>query len=208
MPKKSRNSDGCLNDKSVSVNKRKPKNKAQNANKNTRVFKSKSMFVGIDAHKEFLQIAAIDGKGKLILNTRVENRHADIRKFFQTSIPEGLKMVMESSSVWYGLFRYMTDRLDLDVILSNPYQTKAIAASTKKTDKVDAQILANLLRGGYINECHVPGKKIVEQRQLVRYRHKLVQARTNMKNSIHGILLQKGIKIPGRTFSYKYIASL
>ncbi|MDI1495136.1 MAG: Transposase [Cenarchaeum symbiont of Oopsacas minuta] len=83
------------------------------------------------------------------LNVRVENRHTDIRKFFQTSVP---KIVMESSSVWHGLFRYMTDRLDLDVVLLNPYQIKAIAASTKKTDKVDAQILANLLRGGYI-EC-------------------------------------------------------
>ncbi|MDI1495266.1 MAG: transposase [Cenarchaeum symbiont of Oopsacas minuta] len=84
-------------------------------------------------------------------------------------------------------------------------QTKAITASTKKTDKVDAQILADLLRGGYINKCYVPNKKTVEQRQLVRYRHKLVQARTSM---IHGILLQKGIKIPGRTFSDKYVASL
>ncbi|MDI1494720.1 MAG: Transposase [Cenarchaeum symbiont of Oopsacas minuta] len=105
------------------------------------------MFVGVDAHKKFLQIAMVDNKGKVILNVRVENRHADIRKLFQTSIP---KNVMESSSVWHGLFRYMTDRLDLDVVLSNPYQTKAIAASTKKTDKVDAQILADLLRGGYI----------------------------------------------------------
>ncbi|MDI1496304.1 MAG: Transposase [Cenarchaeum symbiont of Oopsacas minuta] len=146
-----------------------------------------------------------------VLNVRVENRHADIRKLFQTSIPKNVKVVMESSSVWHGLFRYMTDRLDLDVVLSNPYQTKAIAASTKKTDKVDAQILADLLRGGYINKCYVPNKKTVEQRQLVRYRHKLVQARTslkNSKNSIHGILLQKGIKIPGRTFSDKYVASL
>ncbi|MDI1495410.1 MAG: Transposase [Cenarchaeum symbiont of Oopsacas minuta] len=197
MPKRSKNSDGYLNDKS----KRKP----QNANKNTRAVGSKSMFVGVDAHKKFLQIAMVDNKGKVILNVRVENRHADIRKLFQTSIPKNVKVVMESSSVWHGLFRYMTDRLDLDVVLSNPYQTKAIAASTKKTDKVDAQILADLLRGGYINKCYVPNKKTVEQRQLVRYRHKLVQARTSM---IHGILLQKGIKIPGRTFSDKYVASL
>ncbi|MDI1495712.1 MAG: Transposase [Cenarchaeum symbiont of Oopsacas minuta] len=74
------------------------------------------------------------------LNVRVENRHADIRKFFQ-SISKNVKIVMESSSVWHGLFRYMIDRLDLDVVFSNPYQTKAIVAFTKKIDKVDAQIL-------------------------------------------------------------------
>ncbi|MDI1496293.1 MAG: Transposase [Cenarchaeum symbiont of Oopsacas minuta] len=94
-----------------------------------------------------------------VLNVRVENRREDIRKFFQTSVP---KIVMESSSIWYELFRYMTDRLDLDVVLSNPYQTKAIVASIKKIDKVDAQILANLLCRGHINKCYVPNKKTVE----------------------------------------------
>ncbi|MDI1495773.1 MAG: Transposase [Cenarchaeum symbiont of Oopsacas minuta] len=161
MPKRSKNSDGCLNDKSKS------KRKTQNANKNTRAVRSKSMFVGVDVHKVFLHIAMVDNKGKVILNVRIVNQHADIKKFFQTSVQKNAKIVMESSSVWYGLFRYMTDRLDLDVILSNPYQTKAIAASTKKTDKVDAQILANLLRGGHINKCYVPNKKIVAQRQLI-----------------------------------------
>ncbi|MDI1496023.1 MAG: Transposase [Cenarchaeum symbiont of Oopsacas minuta] len=92
-------------------------------------------------------MAMVDNKGKVILNVQVENRRADIRKFFQTSMIFAFFGMMESSSVWYGLFRYMTDILDLDVILSNPYPTKAIVASTKKTNKIDAQILANLLRG-------------------------------------------------------------
>ncbi|MDI1494718.1 MAG: Transposase [Cenarchaeum symbiont of Oopsacas minuta] len=48
--------------------------------------------------------------------------------------------------------------------LSNPYQTKAIASSKKKTDKVDAMILADLYRGRYIALCHVPTKIIVEWR--------------------------------------------
>ncbi len=34
-----------------------------------------------------------------------------------------------------------------------------IAESKKKTDKVDARILADMLRGGYIAECHVPTKQ-------------------------------------------------
>ena len=49
---------------------------------------------------------------------------------------------MESSSVWYGTYRFLTDELGYkNVTLSNPYLTKAIAAS-KKTDKIDARILA------------------------------------------------------------------
>ena len=112
-------------------------------------------------------------------------------------------------SVWYDTYRFLTDELKYkNVTLSNPYLTKAIAASKKKTDKIDARILADLLRGGYIAKCYVPNKKIVQQRQLVRYRKKLIQWRTAIKNSIHGILLQGGIKIPGVTFTEIYCRRL
>lgn len=64
------------------------------------------------------------------------------------------------------------------------------------------------MRGGYIAKCYVPAKKIVDQRKLVRYRKKLIQWRTYLKNSIHGILLQEGIKIPGVTFTEIYCRKL
>ena len=98
---------------------------------------------------------------------------------------------MESSSVWYDTYRFLTDTLRYkNVILSNPYLTKAIASSKKNTDKIDAKILADLLCGGYITKCYVPNKKTVQQRQLVRYRKKLVQWGTTVKNSIHRIVTE------------------
>ena len=100
------------------------------------------IYVGIDVHKKFLQVAAVDGDGVLLLlNERTDADHASVRRFFSQFPRNGTRCVMESSSVWYGLYRYMTDTLGLEVILSNPYQTKAIAASKKKTDRVDARIL-------------------------------------------------------------------
>ena len=45
-------------------------------------------------------------------------------------------------------------------------------------------------------------------RQLVRYRKKLIQLRVSLKNSVHGILLQQGVKIPGTTFTGIYNKSL
>ena len=73
---------------------------------------------------------------------------------------------------------------------------------------VDAHILVDLLRGGYIAVSHVPDKKIIESRQIVRYRHDKVEQRTQCKNVIHGILLQDAIAIPGSTFSNAYTRAL
>ena len=100
-----------------------------------------------------------------------------------TCIPRDVKCVIESSSVWYEMFRFVRYDLGYDVILSNPAQTKAIAASKKKTDKIDAHILADLLRGGYIAVSHVPDKEIIESRQMVRYRHDKARQRTQCKKT-------------------------
>ncbi len=167
----------------------------------------KIMYVGLDVHKETIQVAVLDGGGTLQSNMKIKNNHAEIRKTF-AMIPRDSKYVLESSSVWYGLYRFLTDTLGLNVIVSNPFSTKVIATSLKKTDKVDAQALANLLRGGYIAQCHVPDNDIVELRHLARHRNKLVKTRTVMKNSIHGILLQNGIKTKSGGFGSGHVREL
>ncbi len=204
MKRASKTTDGCKNVKRSVSPKRKSSKKDPNANKQITTYSGKNMFVGMDVHKKFLQVAMMDKKAKVIFNERIENENKSISRFFRSSVPENAKIVMESSSVWYGLYRYMTDKMGYNVVLSNPWATKIIAASKKKTDKRDAVTLADLLRCGYISLCHVSNKDIVEQRQLVRYRDSLVKTRTTLKNKIHGILLQGGIKIFGATFTLTY----
>ena len=138
-----------------------------------KIKKHEKIFVGIDLHKTFLQVAVVNNNGKLLRNKRVENNPESIKTEF-SGYPKDAKYVIESSSVWYRVYRFMTDFLSLDVVLSNPYQTRLIAESKKKTDKVDARILADMLRGGYIATCYVPDDKTVEDRQTVRHRSKLV----------------------------------
>ena len=72
-------------------------------------------------------------------------------------------MVMESSSTWYWLYEILSRRHR--VVLSNPAKTKAIASAKLKTDKVDALMLANLLRGGYIAESYVPSRRVMGLRE-------------------------------------------
>jgi len=93
---------------------------------------------------------------------------------------------MESSGMWYNIYECLSKR-HLDVQLSNPVKTRAIASAKIKTDKLDAVKLADLLRGGYIAECYVPNKRIVGLRDIVRHRAALVRMRTKLKNKVHSI---------------------
>ena len=68
------------------------------------------MFVGLDVHKETVQMAAVDTAGELLFNKKIKNTFPDIAKA-TAKLPKKAKYVMESSSVWYGLYRYMSDEL-------------------------------------------------------------------------------------------------
>jgi len=170
-----------------------------------------SMFVGMDLHKNYLQIAVMNEEGRVLRNSKIDNNLRQISRFFDDVNNDKAHVVMESSSVWYNIYRYLSEERSFDVVLSNPVKTRAIASAKIKTDKLDAVKLADLLRGGYIAECYVPNNKIMELRELVRHRIVLVRMRTKLKNSIHGIMLMKGIQLSNtctNTFTLEYIDEL
>ena len=54
-------------------------------------------------------------------------------------------------------------------------------------------MLADLLRMGSLPESWIPPHSIRELRELVRYRHKLSQLRTGLKNRVHAVLGEEGV---------------
>jgi len=62
---------------------------------------SKSMFVGMDVHKNYLQVAVLDEKGKVLNNSRVDNNLIKVNEFFDRLPRSNTKVVMESSGMWH-----------------------------------------------------------------------------------------------------------
>jgi transposase len=85
-------------------------------------------------------------------------------------------------------YQYLYDLLKSEgynVKVAHPLMVKAFAYAKVKTDKVDARILADLLRTDMVPECYIPDEKIRDLRDLVRRRHYFVNTRTMFKNKIH-----------------------
>jgi transposase len=165
------------------------------------------MFVGLDLHKNYLQAAIVDDRGTLLKEERIPNTDEDIERF-STKVLKGerTEIVIESSSTWYHAYELLSK--SHHVILSNPVKTKAIASAKVKTDKVDALTLANLLRGGYIPESYIPPKRIMDLREMVRYRASLVRMRISAKNKVHSVVLMNGIRIEGKPFTREFVEEL
>lgn len=84
--------------------------------------------------------------------------------------------------------------LDLDVKLAHAAKTKAIAEERIKTDKISANVLADLLRVDMLPQAYIAPKPVRQARAFLRYRHNLIVLRTSLKNRIHSIIDQQGIQ--------------
>jgi transposase len=150
-------------------------------------------FIGIDQHKHYSMVAVIDPVGTKLIEERLYHNDKDgLRKFFSQFPPAFTQIALEATGFWYWLYDLL-ESLHLAVKLAHPLKVKLIAESTIKTDKIDAYVLANLLRTGYLPTSYIPSADIRNHRELLRHRIVLVYQRTSLKNRIESVLSKLGI---------------
>ncbi|HZD35837.1 MAG TPA: transposase [Nitrososphaeraceae archaeon] len=73
------------------------------------------------------------------------------------------KAVVESTAnLWIRIHDTLEDN-GINTVLANPYKTRIIAEAKVKFDKLDARILADLLRSGLVYQSYVPSKEFREK---------------------------------------------
>ena len=143
-------------------------------------------YSGIDQHKRDSFITTYDSNGTVVKQMRVRNSPLLIRSYFsQFSGPH--KAVVESTGSWYWLADLLKN-LGVELTLAHATRLKAISAAKVKTDKVDSDILAMLLRAGLIPEAHRISTDMRGPRDLMRTRLRLVSKSASCKNSIERLL--------------------
>ena len=150
-------------------------------------------YYGVDFHKLYSFIAEVDEKGKTIKEQTIRNSRESL-EVFAKSLEPGSKLAVEAVGNWY-YFHELLEEMPVEVNLSHPKKTKAIASAKVKTDKIDAGVLANLLRMDYLPLAYIPPKEIRDLREVVRFRAGLVGLRTLVKNRVRAILLKNGVLI-------------
>jgi len=151
-------------------------------------------YTGIDLHKKTSYITTVDEVGKIVKRGNLMNDENAILSYFR-ELDAQTKIVMESMSSWYWLYDLLTAN-GMDVVISNPAKTKAIASAKIKNDKLDSHMLAQLLRAGLISTVHVSTLKTRKLKELLRHRNRLVGDATRVKNRIHILLTKNNYQVP------------
>ena len=151
------------------------------------------VYVGLDVHKEFCQACVIDRSGRVLSNERFSSTSEELDRFLGRF--QDAKFVLESTGIWEFIYEGIEKR-GFEAVLAHPLRVRAIAEARVKTDKVDAETLAQLLRADLIPRSWIPPKDIRDLRQLVRQRAYLVRQAARFKNRIHAEVLRRGVRRP------------
>jgi transposase len=154
-------------------------------------------YIGIDYHKHYSVYHVIDGEGKDLAKGRIEH-HSPLDFTVLVKQWPRCRVVFECSMNWHWLYEILEQSLAAtDIVLANAYKTRIIAEAQVKTDKVDARILAQLLRANLISAVHIPAKETRQRKEVLRQRCFFVRQRTMLRNRIHRLLGgQHDLKLP------------
>lgn len=154
-------------------------------------------YVGIDIHRDYGVACVQDQKGKTVDEFRFGNDIEGINKVKEKLSGHHAHIAVESTgNMWVVLWDKL-EEIESDLHLVHPLKTKAIASNKLKNDKLDAKMLAKLLRGDMLVCSYVPPRDVRDERETVRLRASLVRMRTQVINKIRSILHKYCIKYKG-----------
>lgn len=146
---------------------------------------------GIDVHAKML-VACLIKHGRKETRT-FSTMTDDLLRLLDWLTLEGCTQVaIESTGVyWRPVFNILEG--SLSVMLVNARDAKGFKA--RKTDVLDAEWLADLLRHGLLKPSFIPPLHIREVRELTRYRESLVREQTAISNRIQKLIESGNIKL-------------
>lgn len=139
-------------------------------------------FVGVDLHKQTIVLCVmevVEGKRTVTATKRFQCRDTEvIRGFFEKL---GTFQVVVEATANYEWFLLLIEDLAHRCVLAHPKKLRIIAESTRKSDKIDARVLAEFLAIDMIPEAYRPSPRIQQYRVLVRHRRWLQGRITSVK---------------------------
>jgi transposase len=151
-------------------------------------------YIGMDVHKEAIVIAVLNGSGKLVMETIVETKASSILQFIHGLRGE-LHVTWEEGTWAAWLYDLLQPQVE-QVLVCNP-RRNALLKEGSKSDQVDAQKLADLLRTGMLRPVYHGEHGLRTLRELGRSYQTISKDLTRVMNRLKALYRGWGIPCAG-----------
>jgi len=156
--------------------------------------KKYSRFIGVDLGDRFSQVCVMDESGAIVEEARVGTESVALEKFFK-KLGEG-KVALETGthSPWVSR---LLEKLGFRVYVANARKVRLISKNLRKNDRLDAQLLARLVR--FDPELLAPiyhrGAQAQSDLAVLQARDCLVRVRATLINTVRGLIKASGGRV-------------
>jgi transposase len=154
-------------------------------------------YVGVDLHKQIIVLCVVVKVGdqrKVVARRKLSCREvATIEEFFRQLGP--FQVAVEATSA-YEWFVELVEPTANRIVLVHPRKMRIIAESRRKTDRLDAQILAEFLAADELPEAWRPTPRVRQHRALVRQRDYRRRQITRVQSRLRNLLAHYNADVP------------
>ena len=153
---------------------------------------SEMTYVGIDYHRDPLQVAIKSEDGRTLLNRRCKN---DVSAVVALTGKCGAvaKVALETCTGSMDFAEELAEQTGWTVEMAHPGVVKKMRLNPDKSDLADAEVLADLTRANWVPRVWLAPRHVRECRMLLNHRESLVRQRTACKLQIRAVLRQNRI---------------
>lgn len=159
------------------------------------------VFVGLDVAKNSVVATAVDLFGRLIDQSTLGSTDAELTAYLRR-IPGAKRVALEACTMWEHYYDAAV-AAGADVVLSHPYKTRLIADASLKSDTVDSEALATLLRLQALPTAFAPDAATRFLRRVVRDRVFYRKQQKAVANHTYALMVAKGISYEERILGLK-----
>jgi transposase len=162
--------------------------------------RSHRFYCGVDLHTRTLSLCVLDSAGAICLEATLPPQPDQLLAAL-APYRDGLVVGCECLFAWYWLADLCAEQ-QIPFVLGHALYLKAIHGGKTKTDVIDAQKLARLLRGGTFAQAYVYPKEMRATRDLLRRRTYLVRKRAELLAHLQMTFLQYNLAPPAQKLCY------
>lgn len=154
---------------------------------------SEYIWIGLDVHIESITAAILEGDQESPDVLKMSGDLMKVRRLFRRIAKKGtVRACYEASGAGFVLHRVLKrDGFHCEVIAPSLIPRKP--GDRRKTDRIDAVMLARLYRSGHLTPVHIPTEDQEALRRLIRLRYTYQAYCVSTKHRISGMLRNYGV---------------